>query len=356
MHESITRACSTRAAGAPITPRDLWPTRCPKCIALLPFLRRRRPPFATRHPDPIAAGGGCCTPQSAFEQRTRTPAVASRCKRSMPQRGEARRCSPGERRPRLGASFEGADVGGVNCVVAFHVVSAALSMPSIFSSTSRAGPATPSQGMTGQSAGPVVDARRPRAALVARCPRPSRPPTRPARGRSRPSTSTPGGRRRDEGTNGQSRRSRRLSDRHRSRSRRRTGRRSRWRRYRARLCTFMEALLHACFKRAIARPERSECAPTLVVWMLGQRSRPLPVGPRWWGDLFMSSLDFPRAQTGRPHLVQLELRNQDKSHTAPIQTQKLALVHDRKTVCRPTPSSSRLHYGPFTPYKKRGWG
>lgn len=47
MHESITRACSTRAAGAPITPRDLWPTRCPKCIALLPFLRRRRPPFAT---------------------------------------------------------------------------------------------------------------------------------------------------------------------------------------------------------------------------------------------------------------------------------------------------------------------
>lgn len=246
MHESITRACSTRAAGAPITPRDLWPTRCPKCIALLPFLRRRRPPFATRHPDPIAAGGGCCTPQSAFEQRTRTPAVASRCKRSMPQRGEARRCSPGERRPRLGASFEGADVGGVNCVVAFHVVSAALSMPSIFSSTSRAGPATPSQGMTGQSSGPVVDARRPRAALVARCPRPSRPPTRPARGRSRPSTSTPGGRRRDEGTNGQSRRSRRLSDRHRSRSRRRAGRRSRWRRYRARLCTFMEALLHAC--------------------------------------------------------------------------------------------------------------
>ena len=140
---------------------------------------------AFRHPDSIAAGGGCCTPQSAFKQRTRTPAVASRCKRSMPQRGEARRCSPGERRPRLGASFEGADVGGVNCVVAFHVVSAALSMPSIFSSTSRAGPATPSQGMTGQSAGPVVDARRPRAALVARCPRPSRPPTRPARGRSR---------------------------------------------------------------------------------------------------------------------------------------------------------------------------
>ena len=119
-------------------------------------------------------------------------------------------------------------------------------MPSIFSSTSRAGPATPSQEMAGQSAGPVVDARRPRAALVARCPRPSRPPTRPARGRSRPSTSTPGGCRRDEGTNGQSRRSRRLSDRHRSRSRRRAGRRSRWRRYRARLCTFMEALLHAC--------------------------------------------------------------------------------------------------------------
>ena len=219
------------------------------------------PAFRHRTRSRRAAGAVHPNPRSSSAHaRPRSPRGASAACLNAAKRGGALPANG----DRLGASFEGADVGGVNCVVAFHVVSAALSMPSIFSSTSRAGPATPSQGMTGQSSGPVVDARRPRAALVARCPRPSRPPTRPARGRSRPSTSTPGGRRQDEGANGQSRRSRRPSDRHRSRSRQRAGRRSRWRRYRARLCTFMEALLHACFS----------------VPSLDQSDRNVP--QRWW--------------------------------------------------------------------------
>ena len=141
-------------------------------------------PRATRTRSRRAAGAVHPNPRSSSAHaRPRSPRGASAAclnaaKRggALPANGDLVSAPP---------SRAGADVGGVNCVVAFHVVSAALSMPSIFSSTSRAGPATPSQGMTGQSSGPVVDARRPRAALVARCPRPSRPPTRPARGRSR---------------------------------------------------------------------------------------------------------------------------------------------------------------------------
>ena len=113
MHESITRTCSTRAAGAPITPRDLWPTRCPKCIALLlpsptsPAFR----PRATRTRSRRAAGAVHPNPRSSSAHaRPRSPRGASAACLNAAKRGGALLANgdlvsaPPSRAPMLGAS------------------------------------------------------------------------------------------------------------------------------------------------------------------------------------------------------------------------------------------------------------